>query len=114
MDDHMTMAIVDAGDDLLEEFPRLRFVELSLLDNVVEELAAGHKLHDHEDVGGGRNDLIQFDYVRMAEELQVLNLPANLSDHIQALDLLPIENLDRHFVLCDDVLADLDFAKCSI
>lgn len=48
MNDHVTMTVVDAGYDLLEESSGLVFLQLPMLYNVVEELAAGHVLHYHE------------------------------------------------------------------
>jgi hypothetical protein len=36
--------------------------------------------------------------MRMAKELEILDLPLDLADHVQALDLLSVEDLDRHLV----------------
>ena len=47
----------------------------------------------------------------MAKQLQVLDLPLDLPDHVQALDLLPIENLDGHLMAGQLVEADLDLAE---
>lgn len=69
MNDHVTMTIIDTRNDLLEELARFRFVKLSLFHNVVEKLATRHKLHHHEDIGGGRYDLIQLDDVRVTKQL---------------------------------------------
>ena len=71
---------------------------LPVLDNIIEELPARDVLHDHEDVGGSGDDLVQLDYVRVAEKLQVLDFPANLSHHVQGLDLLPIQNFHSNLV----------------
>ena len=40
------MEVLDTTDDLLEEFARLSFFQLLLLNNVVEELASTDELHD--------------------------------------------------------------------
>lgn len=83
-----------------------------MLDDVLEEFAARDVLHDHEDVGGCADHLItkktteiqpgtenlQFDDVRMAEEREILDFAANLADHIQDLDLLPVQHLHGHLV----------------
>ena len=84
--------------DLLEEPPGPVLCQLAMLDNVVKELSSGDIFHDHEDVGRSGNDLVQLDYVRVAEQLQVLDLPANLSNHVQGLDLLPIQNFHSNLV----------------
>lgn len=89
-------------------------MKFSLLYNVVEELTTRHELHDHEDVGGRADNLIQLDDVRMSEELEILDFTSNLADHIETLDLLPIEDLDGDLVFRDNVLTDLDFSECSI
>ncbi len=49
--------------------------------------------------------------MRMAKELEILDLPLDLADHVQALDLLSVEDLDRHLVAGQLVEADLDLAK---
>ena len=53
-------------------------------------------LHDHEYVGGGADDLVQLYNVRMAEQLQVLNLAFDFAHDIQVLDLLSVQDLDCH------------------
>ena len=49
----------------------------------------------------------------MAEQLQVLNLPLDFAHHVQALDLLPVENLDGHLVAGQLVEPDLDLAESA-
>jgi hypothetical protein len=48
--------------------------------------------------------------MRMAKELEILDLPLDLADHVQALDLLAVEDFDRHLVAGQLVEADLDLA----
>ena len=88
------MAVGDARYDLLEELARLVLVELAVLDNVIEELAARHVLHHHENVTGRVDHLIELDDVRVAEELEILYLAAYLADHVERLDLVAVEYLD--------------------
>lgn len=52
--------------------------------------------------------------VWMTEEFQILNLSSNLTDDIEALNLLPVQDFDGNFVLGDQVLANLDFSKGPI
>ena len=55
--------------------------------------------------------LVELDYVRMSEELQILDLPPDLAHHIQVLDLLPVEDLDGNLVAGQLVETDLHLAK---
>lgn len=41
----------------------------------------------------------------MPEKLQVLDLPSDFSHHVQAADLLPVQDLHRHLVLGQLMLA---------
>jgi hypothetical protein len=46
-------------------------------------------------------DLVQFDDVGMTEQFKVLNFPPDFSNHIQTLDFLSVQYLDRNLVLSD-------------
>ena len=83
MHDHVAVAVSNAGYDLLEELAGLILIEPSVLDNVVEELATRHVLHDHEDVTRRVYHLVQLYDVRVSEELEILYLATNLSDHVK-------------------------------
>ena len=60
------MAVLNPGDDLLEETARLRLFHTPVRDDVVEELPAS-VLEDDDDVGGRRYDLIPGYTVRRPE-----------------------------------------------
>lgn len=111
MYNHVAMAIVHPGNDLLEEPSRFRFLKFAVVYDVIEQLASADIFHDHENIGWGGYHLVQFDYVRMSEQLQVLNFATNFSDHIQALDLLTIQDFNGHLVLRFCVLADFDLPE---
>lgn len=49
---------------------------------------------------------LQFDYMRVTEKFEVLDLPPNLSHHIQTANLLPVQYLHRHLVLGQLMLAN--------
>ena len=98
VNDIVSMTIVNAGDDLLKEASRVRLFQFAVLDNVIEEFAAGHILHDHENVGRRADHLVKFDDVRMSKQLQVLNLTPNLTDYIEIFDFLPVQNFDGHLI----------------
>lgn len=92
------MTELHPGEDLLEEPPGPFLCQLSVLDDVVEQLSARDVLHDHEDVGRGGDDLVQLDDVWVTEQLEVLDLSSDLADHVEALDLLSVQDFDGHFV----------------
>ena len=77
MDDHVAVAVLDAARDLLEEVARLVLDEPPLLDDVVEELPPLDVLHDHVDVGGRLDHLVEADDVGVAEEAEDLDLAAD-------------------------------------
>ena len=54
-----------------------------LLTNIVKQLPSGDVLHDHKDVSGCGDDLVQFDDVRVTKQLENLDLPADLLCHIK-------------------------------
>ena len=58
-----------------------------------------------------KSNLIEFDDVGMTKQFQILNFPPNLSDDVQRLDFLPVQNFDRHLVLRDLVKADCEKDK---
>lgn len=109
----MPMAVVNARDDLLEESASLVLLEFAMFDDVVEQLAATYVFHNHEDISWSRNNLIEFDDMRVPEQLEVLNFPANLAHDIEALDFLPIQDLDGDLVLGHLMFANFHFPKGS-
>lgn len=132
MNNHVTMAIINAGNDLLKEFPCLRFLQFALFHDVIEKFTATDELkkklkicnnllalskthlHDHEDIRGRWDDLIELNYVRMSKQLQILNFTTNFSHNIERFDLLSIEDFNSYLMLCDYVFTDLHFSKGSI
>lgn len=44
--------------------------------------------------------------MRVTEKFEVLDLTPNLSHHIQTANLLPVQYLHRHLVLCQLMLAN--------
>ena len=59
----------------MEELAGLVLFEPFVLDNIVEELAILHVLHDQEQLLGGFDDLVQLDQVGMPDELEDMDLP---------------------------------------
>lgn len=82
MHNHMTMTIVDARYNLLEETAGFVFQQFTMLDDIIEQLPSAHILHNHEDISRSRYHLIQFDDVRMPEQFQVLYLSPDFADDV--------------------------------
>uniref|UniRef100_A0A1I8I6A6 ABM domain-containing protein n=1 Tax=Macrostomum lignano TaxID=282301 RepID=A0A1I8I6A6_9PLAT len=99
--DHVLVAVVHPGYDLLEEAARLLLAQVMPLNNVVKQLATAHVLHHQEDL----------DDVWVPEGLHILNFTPQLGGHIQTLDLAPIDNLHSNLMASHVVHAQLHLAK---
>ena len=86
----MLVAVLDARDELLEHRPRARLRQSAVGDDKVEELAARHKLHHHVNIRGRVDHLIEADNVRVVEELEDLDLAADLLVHLELPDPAPV------------------------
>lgn len=67
-------------------------------DDIVKELSSGYILHDHKDIGGGGDDLVELNDMGMAKEFQVLNLSSDFPHNVQTLNLLTIQDFDSNLV----------------
>ncbi|KAI3480495.1 hypothetical protein L1887_57341 [Cichorium endivia] len=110
VDDLVTVAVLHGADDLLEEAPCLWLGHAAAVDNVLEEFAAG-VFDDHDDVVGRGDDFVQLDDVRMAEQLEVLDLALHTSAHVEARDLAAVDDLHRHTVACERMRCELHLAE---
>ena len=62
---------------LLEELACKRFIELLMLDYVVEQLTAWHVLHDQVELSRSFDDLIQLHDVRVSGHLEDFNFSSD-------------------------------------
>jgi len=62
------MTVRNARDYLLEEFTRFVLIQLTVLNDVIEQLAPGHVLHHHEDVAWRVDHLVELDDVRVPKQ----------------------------------------------
>lgn len=92
----MRVAVVEGAHDLLEEAPRFVLGHLAPPDDVVKQLAR-EVLDDHDDVTGARDDVVQFDDVRVAQEGQVLDLAVDAVRHLGGRDLALADELHGDF-----------------
>ena len=84
---------------MLEELARLGLLQLLLLDDVVEQLAATHKLHDEEQLLRRLDNLEELDDVRMPDQLQDINLSSDALDVGLAGDLALFKYFYRYLSL---------------
>ena len=96
MHDAQLMQILDAADDLLEEFAGLGLLELLLFDDVVEELAAAHELHDQKQLLRRLDDLEQLDDVRVPDQLEDVDFARDALYVSISSDFALFEDFDRH------------------
>ena len=80
---------------------------------MIEQLATRHILHDHKNITGRIYNLVQFDNVRMAKQLQVLYLAAYFADHVERFYFVSIQNLNSDRVSSELMLGLFDFAKAT-
>lgn len=62
------MNIFDSTDNLLKNLAGLFFSHFLFVDDIVKKLSILHKFHDKEKMFGGLYDLIELNYVGMANE----------------------------------------------
>lgn len=99
------VAVVEGAHDLLKEAPRLVFGHLSPPDDIVKQFAR-EVLDDHDDVARTRDDVVQFDDVRVAEEREVLDLAVDAVRHLGGRDLALADKLHGDFEAGLDVSGD--------
>jgi len=101
--DAVVVTVLDTGDDLMEEVPRLVGVQAAFCHDVVKELPVGDVLHDDENIGWCVDDLIEADDVRVTALLKDVYLALNLFGHVELCDAVPIQDLDRDMMSGNDV-----------
>ena len=96
MNNSQLVEVLDAADDLLEEFAGFGFLELLLFHDVVEELAPAHELHDQKQLLRRLDDFEQLDDIGMPDELQNVNFASDTLDVSISRDFALFEDFDRH------------------
>jgi hypothetical protein len=77
MDDSYFMDVLDSRDKLVEHFSSLRLSNAFIFDNMVEELALFHELHDQKELFRCLDDFIKLYYMWMSYEFENVNLPTD-------------------------------------
>lgn len=102
MHDAQLVQVLNRALDLLEVLAGFLLRELLLLDDVVEEFAPRHVLHDEEKLVGRFDDLEELDDVGVADHLQDLDLSR---------DALHV-GLLHDFFLLQDFNSNLNILQC--
>jgi hypothetical protein len=71
------MCILYSFNDLSEKELNLFFCEVVLVDILIKFSPLGY-LHDDEDISGGIEHFIEFNYVQMTDEFEDFELPSDL------------------------------------
>ena len=100
MHDAYFMDILDAGDELVEHFSCFSFRDSLVLDDVIEELALFHELHDQKELFRCFDDFVKLDYMGVPDQFQDMNLPTNPLNigHLTYFTLF--QDFDGNLLLC--------------
>lgn len=89
-----SMAILNTVDELLKVSPGDVFLQLALIEDFGEELAASDKVHDDVELALTGEDLTQIDDVAMLESLHDGDLASDIHGHFLGLDVALVHDLD--------------------
>lgn len=104
----------DAVQDLMEELDRLLLFNTALSYDVIEQLPTRSELHYQVKLLRCLYDLVQLDYVRMADQLQNVDL-ARHALHVGGVhDALFLEDLHRDLFASEDVRSQLHLAERAL
>lgn len=95
MHDPQLVKVLNSALDLLEKLTRLGLGQLLLVDDVLEELAAAHILHNQEELLRRLDYFKQLDDVGVPDHLQDFDLPAHSLNVCLLDDLALFKDLDR-------------------
>jgi len=98
MADTAAVAIVNAVDELLEEAARHVLWKLALVQNLGEQLPAGHQVHHDVQLGGRCEHVAQVDNVLVLQGLHNSNLPSHIHRHLLGLDVRLVHHLHGHLL----------------
>ena len=87
---------------------------LFALDNVVEQLSTLHVFHYEEELLGSFDYLVELDYVRVANQLQNVDLTRYPLYVCHIHYLLLLEYFHSHLLPCRDVCRRLHFTKSPL
>ena len=114
MNNTQLMKVLDASDYLMEEAASLRLLDSLALNDVVKELSSACVLHDQIELLRSLDDLVELDDVRMADELEDVDLSGNPLYIAHILDFLLLKNFNSNFLAREVVASELHFAESAL
>jgi len=98
MCDEVGVGVGNSADDLFEEEPGVLLRDIIILYIVVEFAALG-ELHNHEDVVGRVQHLVQLDDILVVDEFQDLDLPFHLPRALGTFEIMFLFFILRLFMI---------------
>lgn len=114
MHDAQLPEVADRTDQLLVEPARLLLLEFGLARDVREEFPVAAVLHNDVEASRGFNNLIHLNDVRVAHNLQDVDLSRNALNVVHFCDFILFEDFDRDLLIREQVNAFFDFAESSL
>ena len=109
----VSVAVLDRAYYLLEELASLVLLESAMIYDVIEEFSAC-KLQNHDDLFWCCYDRVEFDDMRMSQQLKILNLSFDTSSHVSSDKLASSDYLESHLLSADLMSSQLDFTKGTL
>ncbi len=97
MDNFEFVAVLNPGNDLIEDFAGFILIHTFFFYYVVKELASSKVFHDEKEVLGGFDDFIELNDVGMAYKFKDVNFPGDSFDICHIHDFVLLQNLDGNF-----------------
>lgn len=98
----------------MEEAASLFVLKTLLLDDVVEQFATWHKLHNQKQLTARLDDLIQLHDVWVPHDLQNLDFAHDPCDVCLLLDLIFFQNFDCDLLLGQDMRSESHLAERAL
>ena len=108
------MHVFDTVQDLEENAGRFTLLYLTLVHNVIKEIATGAVLHNQVVLAFGFNDLVQLRNMPVREFLQYGKLALYLVDYAAVSDLAFLDNFNSNFLPSLFVHGLLDYAMLAL
>lgn len=124
MDYLQLVQVIDTIDDLVKKSACLSLCQsllssrvLFFISDVIEQFTATAVLHDQKQVFWGLDYFVELDQVRMTDQFQNVDLPADSFNVADVCDLLFLQYLYCHFLLrqfmdCQFYLAEGSLTQC--
>jgi hypothetical protein len=106
--------VLDARNNLLEEFTSFIFLQALSFDDIVEEFSSARILHDEEQLARSFDNFVQLDNVRVPHDFQNVDFPCNSLDIALVFDFVFFKYFDSNLFACDQVGSQPDFSEGAL